>query len=117
MLVKLTAKGKPTLVNVKHIVGVRKDTDQKSGEYMTKIFLSTGLLVFVDEEMDVVHKIVNDTLAGTQEIDYSYDIPLVDEKFQRQFNREYNEPAYDRQPRTTYQPRGWKSRPSYNDRY
>jgi hypothetical protein len=116
MLVKFMTKGKPTLVNVNSIVGVRKDTDQKSGEYMTKIFLSTGLLVFVDEEMNVVHQMVNGVLNKTTDIDYSYDVPSVDEKFQSQYNRDMD--SYDdRQPRTTYQPRSWKPRTNYNERY
>lgn len=92
MLVKFTTKGKPTLVNVNHIVGVRKDTEQRSGDYMTKIFLSTSLLVFVDEDLDVVHKLINDALDGVHIPSYDYEVPSVDEKFQAQYNNDYNNP-------------------------
>ena len=114
MLVKFTTKGKPTLINVNHIVGVRKDTEQRSGDYMTKIFLSTSLLVFVDEELDEVHKIINDALQGTHIPSYDYEVPSVDEKFQTQYNNDYhsNPPAqYDNNRR------GRPQQPRYNNRY
>jgi len=122
MLVKFTTKGKPTLVNVNHIVGVRKDTEQKSGDYMTKIFLSTSLLVFVDEEMDEVHKLINDALSGVHIPSYDYDVPSVDEKFQAQYNNDYHNnphPQYDNRPRG-HKPRsnyGRYPQDTYNNRY
>jgi hypothetical protein len=99
MLVKFTTKGKPTLINVSHIVGVRKDTEQRSGDYMTKIFLSTSLLVFVDEDLDEVHKIINDALSGVHIPSYDYEVPSVDEKFQAQYNNDYAPTQYDNRPR------------------
>lgn len=102
MLVKFMTKGKPTLVNVNHICGIRMDTDQKSGAYMTKIFLSSGQCVFVDESMNVVHQIINQVFSGKYEHDYSYDVPTLDEKFQSQYNREnelYDDRRYNQRPR------------------
>ena len=111
----------PTLINVNHIVGVRKDTEQKSGEYMTKIFLSTSLMVFVDEEMDIVHKLVTDALQGIHIPMYDYEIPTIDEKFQNQFNNYAPQPQYDnrnrgRVPRQNYNNNRYPHN-NYNDRY
>ena len=123
MLVKFTTKGKPTLVSVSHIVGVRKDTEQRSGDYMTKIFLSTSLLVFVDEDLDEVHKLINDALSGTHIPSYDYEVPSVDEKFQAQYNNDFaNAPMpYDNNRRGRQQtPRYNNNRypqDSYNNRY
>ena len=118
MLVKFTTKGKPTLINVNHIVGVRKDTEQKSGTYMTKIFLSTSLMVFVDEEMDEVHKVVNEAMKGNHSETYDYEIPTIDEKFESQFNNDTYNPRFDGQsPRYDNRNRGRVPRPQYNNRY
>ena len=109
MLVKFTTKGKPTLINVSHIVGVRKDTEQRSGDYMTKIFLSTSLLVFVDEDLDEVHKTINDAMSGIHIPSYDYEVPSVDEKFQAQYNNDYAPTQYDNRPR------GRQPRQQYNN--
>jgi len=106
MLVKFTTKGKATLVNVNCIVGVRKDMEQKSNTWMSKIYLTTGLMVFVDEEMNEIHKIVNGALNKTHEIDYSYDVPSVDEKFQSQYQNDLD---------NDYQPRPYRPRQKYNN--
>lgn len=111
MLVKFTTKGKPTLINVSHIVGVRKDTEQRSGDYMTKIFLSTSLLVFVDEDLDEVHKTINDAMSGVHIPSYDYEVPSVDEKFQAQYNNEQFNQPYDNNRR------GRPQQPRYNNRY
>lgn len=118
MLVKFTTKGKPTLINVNHIVGVRMDTEQKSGDYMSKIFLSTSLMVFVDEPMDEVHKIINDALSGVHVPSYDYEVPSVDDRFQGQYNTEYhnNPPQYDNRRGRPMQ-RGRSHYNNYNDRY
>ena len=123
MLVKFTTKGKPTIINVNHIVGVRKDTEQRSGDYMTKIFLSTSLLVFVDEDLDEVHKTINDAMQGTHIPSYDYEVPSVDEKFQTQYNNDYhaNPPVqYDNRNRGRA-PRQYNNnrypQDSYNNRY
>lgn len=121
MLVKFTTKGKPTLVNVSHIVGVRKDTEQRSGDYMTKIFLSTSLLVFVDEDLAEVHKLINDALIGIHIPSYDYEVPSVDEKFQTQYNKDFpNNPQYDNRPRGRQTQRYDNNRypqGGYNNRY
>lgn len=123
MLVKFTTKGKPTLVNVNHIVGVRMDTEQKSGDYMTKIFLSTSLLVFVDEPMEEVHKLINDALSGVHIPSYDYEVPTVDDRFQNQYNNDYhNNPPmqYDnnRRGRPTQRSQRYNNyNNNYNDRY
>jgi hypothetical protein len=121
MLVKFTTKGKPTLVSVNHIVGVRKDTEQRSGDYMTKIFLSTSLLVFVDEDLDEVHKLINDALNGTHIPSYDYEVPSVDERFQAQYNNDVLPSQYDNNRRGRPQnPRYNNNRypqDSYNNRY
>ena len=107
----------PTLINVNHIVGVRKDTEQKSGNYMVKIFLSTSLMVFVDEEMEVVHKLINDALQGTHIPSYDYEVPSVDEKFESQFNNDFHNPRYNAQPQRYDNNRGRVPRPRYNNNY
>ena len=109
MLVKFMTKGRPTIVNVNCIVGIRRDIEQKSNTEMTKIYLTTGLMVFVDEGMNEVHQLVNGVLNKTTDIDYSYDVPSVDDKFNNQYQRDTES---DNQPRA-YRPR----QKYYNDRY
>jgi hypothetical protein len=114
MLVRFTAKGKPTLVNVKHVVGVRKDIDQRSNEVMTKLYLTTGQIIFVDEEMNQVHKMINESYDGVRVETYDYDVPSeqsvrsVDERMSNDYDmherqrRPYRKPAYSSHQRNSY---------------
>ncbi len=55
MLIKLTHRGTPTLVNVDQIVSIYMDTDMKSGIVGTKVTTTNGI-VFVEETLNVIQK-------------------------------------------------------------
>lgn len=120
MVIKLTHKGKPTLVNVNHIVSVYMDTDLKCGEYKAKLNFQQGVL-FVDEELAEVHKLMNQAYNGELVEDYTYEVPSFDDKLESKYNREQQAGGYQ----NDYQPRrnDYRGRPQrqqreyYNTRY
>ena len=57
MLIKLTHRGRPTLINFEQIVSIYVDTDMKSGIVGTKITTTNGV-VFVEETLNQIQKIV-----------------------------------------------------------
>ena len=112
MLVKFNVKGKPALINVRHVTGVRMDLDKRDNQLKTKLFIVGGDTMFVDEELNVVHKLINEALEGTHIEQYDYEVivpreqpaPYLDNQFQSNFEnhermrKPYREPAY-RSPR------------------
>ena len=74
MLIKLTHRGTPTLVNVDQIVSIYMDTDMKSGLVQTKITTTNGI-VFVEEGLNCIHKMVWQVKNGTPP-EMDYEVPL-----------------------------------------
>ena len=87
MLVKLTHKGKPTIINPRLVISMYMDTDQRSGEYKVKIVTATGS-IFVDEDLKTIHELFNNAIAGEVPQEYDYSVPTIDERMDRRYNHE-----------------------------
>ena len=108
MFVKLTHNGTPTIFNVNSIVSFRLDIEPKSGTSMTKVFLTSGAHTFVDEDVKVLHKMLNNPSSS---VNYEYEVPAIPDRFEDQYNREMSSPrsmTFDRPKRT----RQYTARPS-----
>ncbi len=103
MIIKLTHKGKPTLVNVNNILSIYMDTDMKQQKLKAKITMSSGV-VFVDESLEEIYDIINDVMNGNQQvIDWTNQPQPIDERVESDYN----------QVRNTYKP----MRRPYNPHY
>lgn len=113
MLIKLTHKGRPTLVNTKQIVSVYMDTDLKCGEYKSKVNFTQGC-VFVDESLQDIQRMMWEAENGKKP-DMDYEVPTIDERMENSYDN--SRPQSFQRPRTRrYQPRDkWNSVNSYND--
>ena len=86
MLIKLTHRGTPTLVNVDHIVSIYMDTDMKSGIVGAKITTTNGI-VFVEEGLKVIQKMVWQVKNGVPP-EMNYEVPTIDNRMEKSFNNE-----------------------------
>jgi hypothetical protein len=86
MLIKLTHKGKPTLVNVDQIVSIYMDTDMKSGIVGTKITTTNGI-VFVEETLNVIQKMAWQVKNGIPP-EMDYEVPTIDNRMEKSFNND-----------------------------
>jgi hypothetical protein len=86
MLVKLTHRGKPTLVNYNQIVSIYIDTDMKSGLVQTKITTTNGI-VFVEEGLNEIQKMVWQVKNG-QTPDMDYEVPTIEGRLEKSYNNE-----------------------------
>ena len=86
MLIKLTHRGTPTLVNVDQIVSIYMDTDMKSGIVGTKVTTTNGI-VFVEETLNCIHKMVWQVKSGTPP-EMDYEVPTIDNRMEKSFNNE-----------------------------
>ena len=86
MLIKLTHRGTPTLVNVDQIVSIYMDTDMKSGIIGTKITTTNGI-VFVEEGLNLIHKMVWQVKSGTPP-EMDYEVPTIDNRMEKSFNQD-----------------------------
>lgn len=86
MLIKLTHRGTPTLINVDQIVSIYIDTDMKSGLVQTKITTTNGI-VFVEEGLNVIHKLVWQVKNGNPP-EMDYEVPTIDNRLEKSFNNE-----------------------------
>jgi predicted transcriptional regulator len=103
MIIKLTHKGKPTLVNVNNILSIYMDTDMKQQKLRAKVTMSSGV-VFVDESLEEIYDIINDVMSGNQQvIDWTNQPQPIDERVESDYN----------QVRNTYRP----TRRPYNPHY
>ena len=105
MFIKLTHYGSPIIFNTDKIISFRLDVDLK-GNTMTKVFLVSGAHTFVDEDVKVLHKLLNKPV-----LDYEYDVPTIPDRFENQYNREMVSPRvmdFDRPKRV----RQYTSRPT-----
>jgi hypothetical protein len=86
MLIKLTHKGTPTLINYEQIVSIYQDTDMKSGTIGTKITTTNGI-VFVEETLNQIQKLVWQVKNG-QAPDMDYQVPTIENRMEKSFNQE-----------------------------
>ena len=106
MLIKLTHRGTPTLVNVDHIVSIYMDTDMKSGLVQSKVTTSNGI-VFVEEGLNCIHKMVWQVKSGLPP-EMDYEVPTIEQRMEKSFNQDRPlsyEPKRQRTPiRRNYNP-------------
>ena len=86
MLIKLTHRGTPTLVNVDHIVSIYIDTDMKSGLVQSKVTTTNGI-VFVEEGLKVIQEMVWQVKNGVPP-EMGYEVPTIDNRMEKSFNNE-----------------------------
>ena len=86
MLIKLTHRGTPTLINVDHIVSIYMDTDMKSGLVQSKVTTSNGI-VFVEETLNVIQKLAWQVKNGIPP-EMDYEVPTIDNRMEKSFNNE-----------------------------
>ena len=98
MLIKLTHRGTPTLVNVDQIVSIYMDTDMKSGIVGTKITTTNGI-VFVEETLNVIQKMVWQVKNGTPP-EMDYEVPSIDNRMEKSFNQDRPLSYEPKRPRT-----------------
>jgi hypothetical protein len=103
MIIKLTHKGKPTLVNVNQILSIYMDTDMKQGKLKAKVTFSSGV-VFVDESLEEIYDIIKSVMSGKEQvIDWTNQPQPIDERIENDYH----------QVRSTYRP----TRRPYNPHY
>ena len=86
MLIKLTHRGTPTLVNVDQVVSIYMDTDMKSGIVGTKITTTNGI-VFVEETLNQIQKMVWQVKSGIPP-EMDYEVPTIDNRMEKSFNQD-----------------------------
>ena len=99
MLIKLTHRGTPTLVNVDQIVSIYIDTDMKSGLVQTKVTTTNGI-VFVEEGLNCIHKMVWQVKSGIPP-EMDYEVPTIDSRIEKSYNND--KPL-------SYEPKGHRTR-------
>ena len=105
MIIKLTHRGKPTLVNVNQVLSIYMDTDMKQSKHLAKITMSSGV-VFVDETLEEIYEIIKGVESGKEQvIDWTYQPPTFDERIEQDYmsvRNNYNQPR--RPTRRPYSP-------------
>ena len=86
MLIKLTHRGTPTLINVDQIVSIYMDTDMKSGIVGTKVTTTNGI-VFVEETLNVIQKLAWQVKNGIPP-EMDYEVPTIDNRMEKSFNQD-----------------------------
>jgi hypothetical protein len=86
MLIKLTHRGTPTLINVDQIVSIYMDTDMKSGIYGTKVTTTNGI-VFVEETLNVIQKLAWQVKNGIPP-EMDYEVPTIEQRMEKSFNQD-----------------------------
>ena len=98
MLIKLTHRGTPTLVNVDQIVSIYMDTDMKSGIVGTKITTTNGI-VFVEETLNQIQKLAWQVKNGIPP-EMDYEVPTIDNRMEKSFNQDRPLSYEPKRPRT-----------------
>ncbi len=102
MIIKLTHKGKPTLVNVNNILSIYMDTDMKQGKLKAKITMNSGV-VFVDETLEEIYDTIKLVSSGKEQVIDWTNIPQpIDERIESDYNQVRN--TYKRPTRRPYTP-------------
>ena len=99
MLIKLTHRGTPTIVNVNHIVSMFMDTDKKSGIFETKITTTNGI-IFVEETPPQIQELSWQALNGDKP-NTDYEVPTIEQRMEKSYNNE--------RP-LSYEPKGHRTR-------
>ena len=86
MLIKLTHRGTPTLINVDQIVSIYMDTDMKSGIVGTKVTTTNGI-VFVEETLNVIQKLAWQVKNGIPP-EMDYEVPTIDSRIEKSYNND-----------------------------
>ena len=86
MLIKLTHRGTPTLINVDQIVSIYMDTDMKSGLVQTKVTTTNGI-VFVEETLNVIQKLAWQVKNGIPP-EMDYEVPTIDSRIEKSYNND-----------------------------
>jgi len=86
MLIKLTHRGTPTLVNVDQIVSIYMDTDMKSGLVQSKVTTSNGI-VFVEESLNVIQKMAWQVKNGIPP-EMDYEVPTIEQRIEKSYNND-----------------------------
>ena len=86
MLIKLTHRGTPTLINVDQIVSIYMDTDMKSGLVGTKVTTTNGI-VFVEETLNVIQKLAWQVKNGIPP-EMDYEVPTIDSRIEKSYNND-----------------------------
>jgi hypothetical protein len=86
MLVKLTHRGTPTLVNTDQIVSIYMDTDMKSGLVQSKITTTNGI-VFVEETLNQIQKMVWQVKNGIPP-EMDYEVPTIEQRMEKSYNND-----------------------------
>jgi predicted transcriptional regulator len=103
MIIKLTHKGKPTLVNVNNILSIYMDTDMKQQKLKAKITMNSGV-VFVDESLEEIYDIVKDIMNGKEQVIDWTNIPQpIDERIESDYQQVRNTYRPTRRPYTPHQ--------------
>ena len=98
MEIKVTHKGKATLVNTDNVLTVYYDNDIKQQKRLAKITFVNGSVVFIDESLEEYYEIVQSVRSGVKQvIDWTDAIPTVEQRMEESYN--------EFQPRNTYRPR------------
>jgi len=105
MIIKLTHRGKPTMINVNNVLSMYRDTDMKQGKELSKITFTSGV-VFVDETLEEIYEIIKGVQSGKEQvIDWTYTPPTFDERIEQDYmnvRNTYNQPR--RPTRRPYSP-------------
>jgi hypothetical protein len=109
MLIKLTHRGTPTLVNVDQIVSIYMDTDMRTSLVQSKVTTTNGI-VFVEETLNQIHKLVWQVKSGkAPEMDY--EVPTIEQRLEKSYNNDKPlsyEPKRQRTPmRRNYTPQSF----------
>jgi hypothetical protein len=84
MLIKLTHRGTPTLVNTDQIVSIYMDTDMKSGLVQSKVTTTNGI-VFVEESLNQIQKLVWQVKNGIPP-QMDYEVPTIEQRLEKSYN-------------------------------
>lgn len=102
MIIKLTHRGKPTMINVNQVLSIYMDTDMKQGKYLAKITFTSGV-VFVDESLEEIHEIIKRVEGGEEQvIDWTNTPQPIDERIEQDYMNVRN--TYRRPTRRPYNP-------------
>ena len=83
MLIKLTHRGTPTLVNTDQIVSIYMDIDLKSNLYQSKVTTTNGI-VFVEETLNQIQKLVWQVKNGIPP-EMDYEVPTIDKRMENSY--------------------------------
>jgi hypothetical protein len=109
MLIKLTHRGTPTLVNVDQIVSIYMDTDFKSGLVQSKVTTTNGI-VFVEEGLNQIQKMVWQVKNGECP-DMDYEIPTIEQRIEKSFTERplsYEQKGFRTPTRRNYTPHNFQ---------